>query len=126
LDRAIDWLLVERSRGRAFASGVGAVTGADGTVPIVISSKPNRGNQSPETFAESSFGNMGDVSKLSRYGESLMSGDVKLVKAVEAGAGVKGSWKISRGDTVRADPGVMVIGLMEVNADAVKSKFSTA
>lgn len=127
LDLAMEWLLVVRSKGTALVIEEGAGADADGTAPIVISSIPKSGNQSLATFAESSVGNNGEVSKLlSSRGESLISGDVKFVKAEDAGAGVKGSLKMSRGDTVRADPGVTATGLIAVKAVAVKSKLSIA
>lgn len=52
-----------------------------------------------------------------------MSGEVKLVKAVDGGAEPRGSWKMSLGETVCADPPDMTDGLLltEVKADEYMS-----
>jgi len=55
-------------------------------------------------------------------GDSLISGEVKFVGAVDAGADPSGSWKISFGDTVRADPEAIEWSLIAVNAEAEKSQ----
>ena len=53
-----------------------------------------------------------------------MSGDVRLVNAVEGGADPSGSLNISFGDTVRVDPAAWEPALTEVNAEAEKSHVS--
>ena len=79
LDRSAELVLMVRSRAGATATAV-----AEGVVSSV-SCSGNRENQL--SFIRDSPLNMGEVSKLSLMkGESLMSGEVMLVKVVEGGA----------------------------------------
>jgi hypothetical protein len=64
-----------------------------------------------------SFWNIGEQSKLSLKGESLLSGEVKSVNAVDGGADPKASANISFGDTVRIDPAAAEWSLMAVKAE---------
>lgn len=55
-------------------------------------------------------------------GESPISGEVKFVNAVDGGADARGSWKMSLGETVRADEAADG-SFIEVNAvEAEKSQ----
>lgn len=110
LDLPAELVLMVRSRAGA--------TGAADTDGVVnsVSGSGNRENQLSGAIIDSLW-NMGEVSKLSLMkGESLMSGEVMLVKVVEGGADWSGSAKMSLGETVRVDPDVE--GLIAVNAVA--------
>jgi len=107
-ERSMDWLLIVRSKGSEMAE-----TGKFWSV-VLLSSSGKRENQSLLAM-EGSPWNMGEHSKLSfRKGESPMSGEVRLVNAVEGGADPKASAKMSLGETVRVEPAVW--SLMAVKA----------
>lgn len=111
-DRSMDWLLIVRSRGRGMTAGAKAVSTA------LVSSSGNSEYQSVLLEIKGSPVNIGEHSKLSfMKGESPISGEVKLVNAVEGGADPKASGKTSVGDTVRVDLSASEGMLTEVNAD---------
>jgi len=85
---------------------------------ILVSCSGNRENQSLVSEITGSPLNIGEHSKLSLMkGESPISGEVRLVNAVEGGADPKASLKMSLGDTVRVDPAATEGSLIAVNAD---------